>query len=211
MRKKGLFITLEGTDGVGKSTQGHLLADWLRKRGYEVVETREPGGGASAHVGERIRALLLDPLAQMSSLTELLLYEAARAEHVDKVIRPALEERKIVVCDRYTDSTVAYQGAARGLSTRTIEQLNRIATNALQPDLTLLLDLPSGEGLSKALKRSGRGDRLENEGEEFQRRVRRGFLAIARRQRRRVKLVRVRETIEETKKTIQKLVEPHLS
>lgn len=211
MRKRGLFITLEGTDGVGKSTQGHLLADWLRKEGYEVVETREPGGGAAAHVGERIRALLLDPLAQMASLTELLLYEAARAEHVDKVVRPALEERKVVVCDRYTDSTVAYQGAARGLPVRTIEQLNRIATSGLQPDLTLLLDLPPAEGLSKALKRSGQGDRLENEGEAFQARVRQGFLAIARRDRRRVKIVRVRKTIEETKKAIQKLVEPHLS
>lgn len=211
MRKRGLFITLEGTDGVGKSTQGHLLADWLRKEGYEVVETREPGGGAAAHVGERIRALLLDPLAQMASLTELLLYEAARAEHVDKVVRPALESRKIVVCDRYTDSTVAYQGAARGLSVRTIEQLNRIATSGLQPDLTLLLDLPPAEGLSKALKRTGQGDRLENEGEAFLNRVRRGFLAVARRDRRRVKLVRVRETIEETRKAIQKLVEPHLS
>jgi dTMP kinase len=210
MQKKGLFITLEGTDGVGKTTQSHLLADWLKNQGYGVVETREPGGGAAARIGEQIRSLLLDPLSQMAPMTELLLYEAARAEHVEKVIRPALADGKVVICDRYTDSTLAYQGEARGLSHKAIDQLNRIATGGLAPDLTVLLDLPADEGLSKALKRGGGGDRLENEGAEFQRRVRAGFLAVARRQKRRMKIVRVQPTIEKTRTLIQKVVKPFL-
>lgn len=206
MPKKGLFITLEGTDGVGKSTQSHLLADWLRKEGHEVIETREPGGGAAARVAEQIRGILLDPLGQMEPLTELMLYEAARAEHVAKVIRPALSAGKVVICDRYTDSTIAYQGEARGLSRTTIDQLNRIATGGLKPDLTILLDLSTAEGLKKAVGRTGAGDRLENEGVVFQRKVRAGFLAAARREPRRITVVKVRATIEETRKQIQSVV-----
>lgn len=205
MARRGTFITLEGTDGAGKSTQALLLADYLKRQGMEFVLTREPGGGAAAPVSERIRAILLDPLLEMGPLTELILYEAARAEHVDKVIRPALAANKVVVCDRYTDSTLAYQGGARGLPRPVIEQLNRIATGGLKPDLTILLDLPSDEGLRKALLRSGRGDRLENEGQEFQRLVRAGFLAGARREPRRIKVIKVRRTIEATRREIQKV------
>jgi dTMP kinase len=206
MKKGGIFITLEGTDGVGKTTQGHLLADWLRKDGRDVVETREPGGGAAARVGEQIRAILLDPLGQMAPLTELMLYEAARAEHVEKVIRPALAAGKVVICDRYTDSTLAYQGAARGLPHTIINQLNRIATGGLRPALTLLLDLAPKHALKKAVARTGAGDRMENEGEEFQRRVRAGFLAAAKREPRRVKVIKVKPTIEATRAEIQKAV-----
>lgn len=205
MARRGTFITLEGTDGAGKSTQALLLADYLKRQGMEFVLTREPGGGAAAPVSEKIRAILLDPLLEMGPLTELILYEAARAEHVDKVIRPALAANKVVVCDRYTDSTLAYQGGARGLPRPVIEQLNRIATGGLKPDLTILLDLPSDEGLRKALLRSGRGDRLENEGQEFQRLVRAGFLAGARREPRRIKVIKVRRTIEATRREIQKV------
>jgi len=116
-----------------------------------------------------------------------------------------------VICDRYIDSTIAYQGGARGLARTTIEQLNRIATGGLMPDLTILLDLPVKEGLSKALKRSGQGDRLENEGEGFQRRVRAEFLAAARRDSKRIKVIRVRAAIEQTRKAIQRIVELHLN
>jgi len=206
MAKKGIFITLEGTDGVGKTTQRHLLADWLKKQGHEVIETREPGGGAASRVAEQIRALLLDPLAQMSALTELMLYEAARSEHVEKVIRPALAMGKVVICDRYTDSTVAYQGGARGLPRPIIDQLNSIATGGLKPRLTILLDLAPEAALEKAIGRSGKGDRMENEGEAFQKRVRAGFLSAARREPRRIKVVKVLATIEETRLEIQKAV-----
>ncbi|MBV9080451.1 MAG: dTMP kinase, partial [Elusimicrobia bacterium] len=155
MRKRGVFITLEGTDGVGKTTQTHLLCRWLKDRGHDVVQTREPGGGAAAHVAERIREILLDPVARMAGMTELFLYEAARAEHVEKVIRPALEAGKTVVCDRYIDSTTAYQGQARSLPMKAINTLNAIATQGIKPDLTILLNLPARVGLQKALARAG--------------------------------------------------------
>lgn len=211
MDKRGLFITLEGTDGVGKSTQALLLADHLKKRGLDFILTREPGGGAAAPVSEKIRAILLDPLLDMTALTELILYEAARAEHVQRVVRPALDAGKVVICDRYTDSTHAYQGGARGLPVKVIDALNRIATDGLKPDLTLLLDLPPAKGLKKALARTGSGDRLENEGEDFQNRVREGFLAAAKREPKRIRVVKVRPTIEGTRREVIRIVDGFLS
>ena len=167
----GLFITLEGGDGVGKTTQQALLSERLRQEGYACLCTREPGDTA---LGKMLRDLLLyrDPLARV---TELLLYAADRAEHVSKVITPALAARQVVVCDRFTDSTLAYQGYGRKLDLEKIRQLNHLATGGLQPHLTLWLDLPPEVGLV----RSGLADRLEQERLEFHRRVHQGFQALA--------------------------------
>ena len=207
MKKSGAFITFEGTDGVGKSTQARLLAEWLRGQGADVVETREPGGGA---VAERIRGILLDPAASMSGLTELFLYEAARVEHLESVVRPAIAAEKFVICDRFTDSTLAYQGYARGLLKES-EQLNQVAAQGLRPDLTLLLDHPPEKSLARAQKRAGGGDRLEGEGLAFQRRVREGFLAAAERERDRIKVVQVRPAVSDTQAEIRRLVRERFS
>ena len=167
----GLFITLEGGDGVGKTTQQALLSERLRQEGYACLCTREPGDTA---LGKMLRDLLLyrDPLARV---TELLLYAADRAEHVSKVITPALEAGQVVVCDRFTDSTLAYQGYGRRLDLEKIRQLNHLATGGLQPHLTLWLDLPLEVGLARARSR----DRIEREHLEFHRRVHQGFQALA--------------------------------
>jgi thymidylate kinase (EC 2.7.4.9) len=166
-----VFITLEGGEGVGKTTQQALLAERLQREGYACVSTREPGGTA---LGEALRELLLhgDPL---TPLAELLLYAADRAEHVNKVIAPALAVGQVVICDRFTDSTLAYQGYGRGLNLEQIRQLNHLATGGLQPQLTLWLDLAPEVGLA----RSRLGDKLEQEHLEFHRRVYRGFQALA--------------------------------
>ncbi|MGY2753519.1 dTMP kinase [Thermostichus sp. MS-CIW-21] len=166
-----MFITLEGGEGVGKTTQQALLAERLQREGYACVSTREPGGTA---LGEALRELLLhgDPL---TPLAELFLYAADRAEHVQKCILPALAAGQVVVCDRFTDSTLAYQGYGRGLDLEKIRQLNHLATGGLQPHLTLWLDLPPEVGLA----RSGLADRLEQERLEFHRRVHQGFQALA--------------------------------
>ncbi len=202
MIKKGFFITFEGTDGVGKSTQLKLTAEWLSNAGYDVITTREPGGGA---VSERIRALLLDPNIQMENVTELMLYQAARVEHIKKIIEPALEQKKVVLCDRFTDATEAYQGYARGLGQKAT-LLNKIATNGLTPQLTILLDLPPARGLARAKKVKSFTDRLENEGVEFQKKVRLGYLAVAKKEPRRVKVVAVQESIEQTQRRIREII-----
>ena len=169
---RNLFITFEGTEGAGKSTLIRALADKLRESvpGREVLVTREPGGVA---VAESIREILLRD--SMDPLTELLLYEAARAEHVEKVIRPALKAGKIVLCDRYTDSSLAYQGWARGLGFALVLKANRVATRGLQPTLTFFLDVDPAVGLARAKD----ANRFEAEGVEFQKKVRQGFLKAA--------------------------------
>ena len=166
-----MFITLEGGEGVGKTTQQALLALQLRQAGYPCLCTREPGGTA---LGRALREILLhgDPL---TPLAELFLYAADRAEHVQKCILPALAAGQVVVCDRFTDSTLAYQGYGRGLDLEKIRQLNHLATGGLQPHLTLWLDLPPEVGLA----RSGLADRLEQERLEFHRRVHQGFQTLA--------------------------------
>ncbi|MGY2715675.1 dTMP kinase [Thermostichus sp. MS-CIW-19] len=166
-----MFITLEGGEGVGKTTQQALLAERLQREGYACVSTREPGGTA---LGRALREILLhgDPL---TPLAELFLYAADRAEHVQKCILPALAAGQVVVCDRFTDSTLAYQGYGRGLDLEKIRQLNHLATGGLQPHLTLWLDLPPEVGLA----RSGLADRLEQERLEFHRRVHQGFQTLA--------------------------------
>lgn len=173
----GLFITLEGPEGAGKSTNRDYLAQCLRDRGLDVVLTREPGGTPLA---ERIRDLLLTPADEpMSSDTELLLVFAARAQHLAQVIRPALARGAIVLCDRFTDATYAYQGGGRGQSVQRIEQLEYFVQGDMRPDLTLIFDLPVEVGLSRAAAR-GRLDRFEQEGLEFFEAVRSAYLDRAR-------------------------------
>lgn len=186
MSSRGLFITVEGIDGCGKSTQARLIAAALEAAGHDVLRLREPGG---VKISEQIRAILLDPAnAEMGDVCELLLYEAARAQLVHQVIRPALAAGKTVVCDRFYDSTTAYQAFADGLDRNMVSQANELAVDGCRPDLTLVFDLPVEDALRR---RSGREaeDRLELKGLEFQERVAAGFRAVAADEPGRVKLI----------------------
>ena len=168
-----MFIVLEGPDGSGKSTQTRLLVEHLTSRGRTVVQTREPGGTPAA---EAIRSLVLSPeFLGLNDRTEALLFAAARAEHAARVIRPALQRGEIVVCDRYIDSSVAYQGVGRSLGIDRIRELSLWATTDLVPDLTLVLDLDAAEGMARV----GERDRLELEPQEYHDRVRRAFVELA--------------------------------
>ena len=173
----GLFITFEGVEGCGKTTQIERLQTYLSgEQGHAVVVTREPGGTV---IAEAIRSVLLSPAhGEMSGMAELLLYEAARAQHFHECVAPALVEDKIVLCDRFTDSTIAYQGAGRGLNTEIIAQLNEIAADGAIPDCTFLLDVPVSVGMERVRGR-GATDRIEQESLEFHEKVRQAFLALA--------------------------------
>lgn len=176
---RGRFITFEGVEGCGKSTQMARLLAWMEKAGLPVLATREPGG---TKVGEGIRELLLTPRDEgLDAGAELLLYEAARAQHVGEVIRPALEAGAHVLCDRFFDSTTAYQAFGRGLDEEMVLELNRMASGGLVPDLTLLFSVAIEEGLGRARGDSA-GDRLEGESLAFHRRVQAGFEALAKRE-----------------------------
>lgn len=173
----GLFVTFEGIEGCGKSTHLRRLAEALRAGGYGVVETREPGG---TELGRALRGLLLAPSSTPPApLAELFLYCADRAQHVADVIRPALEAGRIVLCDRFSDSTIAYQGYGRGLDLDLVRTLDARARDGVQPSLTLLLDCPVADGLARARGRTGETDRLERETPAFHEAVRRGFHALA--------------------------------
>ncbi len=203
--KKGLFITLEGPDGSGKTTQSLLLARYLKRQGHKVVRTREPGGTS---IAESLRRIILNPRNRISKITEVLLYEAGRAQHTSELILPALRKGKIVVCERYTDATLAYQGYGRKLDIRMVKELNRIASSGLKPDLTIFLDIDVREGLKRVKKISGRRmDRMERESIKFHERVRKGYLEIASREPGRIKLIRVKETPEEAHLEVVKIVE----
>lgn len=194
MSSRGLFITVEGIDGCGKSTQARLIAAALEAAGHDVLRLREPGG---VKISEQIRAILLDPAnAEMGDVCELLLYEAARAQLVHQVILPALAAGKTVVCDRFYDSTTAYQAFADGLDRNMVSQANELAVDGCRPDLTLVFDLPVEDALRR---RSGREaeDRLELKGLEFQDRVAAGFRAVAADEPDRVKLIDAGESIAE--------------
>lgn len=170
---QGRFITMEGGEGAGKSTQMERIASWLEKRGQSVVQTREPGG---TELAELVRDILLDKRHDaLSSQAELLLVFAARAQHLAEVIRPALERGDTVLCDRFTDATWAYQGGGRGLAAEDIAVLEQLVHGDLQPDLTLLLDLPVEQGMGRAARRS-ESDRFESESAEFFGRVRQAYL-----------------------------------
>ena len=186
MSSRGLFITVEGIDGCGKSTQARLIAAALEAAGHIVLRLREPGG---VTISEKIREILLDPAnAEMGDVCELLLYEAARAQLVHRVIRPALAAGKTVICDRFYDSTTAYQAFADGLDRGMVSQANELAVDGCRPDLTLVFDLPVEDALRR---RSGREaeDRLELKGLEFQERVAAGFRGVAADEPDRVKLI----------------------
>jgi dTMP kinase len=170
---RGRLITFEGIEGAGKSTQVELLRQALEKAGHRVVTTREPGG---TPVGEQVRSMLLDPASTLDARTEALLFAAARAQLVEQVIRPALERGEVVLCDRYLDSSLAYQGVGRGLGLESVAAINAFATRGLLPDLVVLLRLDPAEGLAR---RRGSLDRIESQDLEFHRQVARGFLDLA--------------------------------
>ncbi len=200
---KGLFVTLEGPEGAGKSTNREYLAERLRARGVDVVLTREPGGTPLA---ERIRELLLTPADEpMAVDTELLLVFAARAQHLAQVIRPALERGAVVLCDRFTDATYAYQGGGRGLSIERIAQLEVFVQGELRPDLTLIFDLPVEIGLARAAAR-GRLDRFEQEGIRFFESVRRAYLDRAKAAPSRYRIIDAAQPLNTVQQDIQALI-----
>ncbi len=201
-RAKG-FISFEGIEGSGKSTQTKFLAGLLQSKGHNVIQTAEPGG---TRIGGEIRKLLLEPQNHMEPLTELLLYYASRAQHVQEVIAPALKQNSIVITDRYTDSTVAYQGHARGIDLNLINNLNNIVAPDVQPCLTFLLDMDVEEGL-KRNKKALKEDRFELEAVEFHNRVRKGFHKIANEEPDRVIIIDASQSEEDVSSEIQKIAE----
>ena len=208
------FITFEGGDGTGKTTQIKALERHLAARGRSFVSTREPGG---TPLGKLIRQALLEVGKQpIGSPTELFLYLADRAQHVQDVILPALDSAKLVLCDRYTDSTLAYQGYGRGIDLAVLCELNRIADRGVKPELTLLLDCPVELGLSRTAKRlaeegAGREDRFERETVEFHERVRAGFLALARAEPERFRIIDASRSVVEVTQEIKSIVDRELA
>jgi dTMP kinase len=199
----GLFITLEGPEGAGKSTNREYLAERLREQGVDVLLTREPGGTPLA---ERIRELLLDPSDEpMAADAELLLVFAARAQHLQQVIRPALAKGSVVLCDRFTDATYAYQGGGRGLSIERIAQLEQFVQGELRPDLTLIFDLPVEIGLARAAAR-GRLDRFEQEGRGFFEAVRQAYLQRAEQAPQRYRVLDAGQTLAQVQADIDALL-----
>ena len=192
MARRGIFITIEGPEGAGKTTQARLLHERLRDR-FQVVYTREPGGTA---IGERIRAMLLDASnTAMTPVTEMLLFAASRAQFVAEVVEPALRDGRVLLSERYVDASIAYQGFGRGLDVELVRRVNEGATRGVMPDLTILLDIDPAVGLRRARQtagkegRPGHGDRLEQESLSFHTRVRAGFLAIAHEEPDRIRVV----------------------
>ena len=199
----GIFLTLEGDDGVGKSTQADLLASWLEQRGYTVLRVHEPGG---TRLGEKIRTLLLDREDDaMTPLAELLLFEAARAQVMDEVIEPALARGEVVVCDRFTDSTLAYQGYGRELGASLVRSTNDLACGGRYPDRTLLLVLDDNVARERVESRSadGAGDRMESAGDAFRMRLRAGFDEIAAAEPERVRIVDSNGSVEQVHERIR--------
>ena len=205
----GVFITFEGIDGCGKSTQLRLLSSELRARGLSVVTTREPGGTT---LGQKLRAALLDVEGQVDPLAELLVFAADRAQHVRTVLRPALAENKIVLSDRYADATVAYQGSGRGFKPGLISEIVQLATGGLMPDLTLLFDLTVPESAVRTRRRvaAKHTDRLDSENVEFHERVREAYLEIAKSNPQRVRIIDAHRSSPETHELVMDIVIPFL-
>lgn len=203
---RGLFITLEGIEGAGKSTVARSVGEWLGQRGMGVILTREPGGTPLA---ERVRQIVLERgNERLSAATETLLMFAARGIHLENLIRPALERGDCVVCDRFTDATRAYQGAARGVDPAWIESLASQVQDGLQPDCTLLLDLPVAVGLERARsRRSGAADRFEVEAQAFFERVRAGYLELARREPKRIHVIDAAVPLTEVERQVAMVLE----
>ena len=198
---KGIFITIEGLDGSGKSTQVSRIKSILEKKGYDVLLTREPGG---TKIGEKIRQILLDKdHKEMSAAAEALLYAASRAQHVEQVIVPALKEGRAVLCDRFVDSSIAYQGKGRELGPEAVTDINKFATHGLGPDITILLDIDPEVGLNRA-KATKKADRLEQERLDFHRKVREGYKVLAETYPDRIKVIDASKTVEEISREIEK-------
>ena len=193
---KGLFITFEGADGCGKTTQLMLLAKYLKAQGREVVVTREPGARG---LGEKIREILLNYDGEVSSRAEAFMFLADRAQHIDVIVNPAIKSGKIVLCDRHTDSSVAYQGYGRRLDIDEIKRLNSIATNGKKPDMTLIFDIDVETSMARV---GDTKDRMESAGIEFFNRVRNGYLEIAKQEPNRVKVLDASKSIEEIHKNV---------
>jgi dTMP kinase len=207
----GAFITFEGIDGSGKSTQLRLLASWLRMHGVEVVQTREPGG---TQVGKRLRAVVLDPQLDVDPLAELLLFAADRAQHVKTLLRPAIQAGNIILSDRYADATVAYQGAGRNFTPGLVAQVIELATGGLKPDMTLVFDLPVAECVARTNRRAhadNQSDRLETEDTAFYTRVRNAYLQIAAAEPDRVRIINASGSINEIHTLVLELVKPLLN
>lgn len=212
MQQRGRFITFEGIDGSGKTTQMHLLAERLRNQGRLVLETVEPGGTA---IGAQIRRILLDSANQdLRPTAELLLYFASRAQNVDQCILPALESGKIVLCDRFTDSTLAYQGHARGLGEQAVLALDPIACHGLTPDLTLLIDVDVASGLARMQARNAGAavleGRMDEQPVEFHRKVRDAYLVLAKQYASRFRLIDGRGSPESVAAKVWEAVAPHV-
>jgi dTMP kinase len=206
----GAFITFEGIDGCGKSTQLRLLASELRMRGMEVISTREPGG---TPLGKRLRTVLLDSQIEVDPLAELLLFAADRAQHVRTLLRPAIESGSVVLSDRYADATAAYQGAGRNFTTNTIAEVINLATEGLKPDLTLIFDLPVAECLARTTRRTetdNKTDRLDAEDAAFHTRVRSAYLKLAEDEPERVRIINASGSINETHDRVMEVVMPFL-
>ena len=206
----GAFITFEGIDGCGKSTQLRLLASELRVRRLDVVTTREPGG---TPLGQKLRAALLDVQEEVDPLAELMVFAADRAQHVRSLLRPSLAANKIVLSDRYADATVAYQGSGRGFQPELIQEIVQLATEGLQPDLTLLFDLSVPESAVRTRKRvaARHSDRLDSEDAAFHTRVRDAYVAIAKANPDRLRLIDARGSVQETHDLVMDIVMPFLS
>ena len=212
MQGRGRFITFEGMDGSGKTTQMRLLGERLRREGREVLETVEPGG---TEIGSQIRRILLDSANQeLRPTAELLLYFASRAQNVEECILPALAAGKIVLCDRFTDSTLAYQGCARGLGEEAVLALDRIACRGLTPDLTLLIDVDVECGLERAQKRNAGSDaaetRMDDQSLEFHRKVREAYLALARHYSSRFRIINGHGSPEQVAQRVWEAVAQHV-
>ncbi len=209
-----LFITFEGIEGSGKTTQIQLLRDYLERKGYRCRITREPGG---CQIGDRIRDILMDlENENLTPLSELFLIMANRAQHVMEVIEPALSDQRVLICDRFYDATVAYQGFARGMALDMIERLNRTVTRGVKPDLTILLDCPVEVGLGRTRERMEAGDsswkegRFEGERGDFHQRVRNAYLTIAKSEPKRIKVVNGSRDEHTVEQEIRRLVNPFL-
>lgn len=198
---KGLFITFEGPDGCGKTTQMNLLAQYFEKKGKKVVLTREPGGKG---LGEKVREILLNYDEEVSDRCESFLFLADRAQNIDIIVKPAVKQGEIVLCDRHIDSTVAYQGYGRGLDINEINMLNNLATGGKKPDLTLVFDVD----VETSMKRVGKEkDRMESAGIEFHNRVRNGYLELATQEPDRIKVLDATKTIEEIHEKVIEIIE----
>lgn len=199
--KNGLFITFEGADGCGKTTQIELLNKYLQEKGMKTLLTREPGGKG---LGVKLREILLNYDGEVSPTAESFLFLADRAQHIDCIIKPAVKQGTIVLCDRHTDSTVAYQGYGRGLDLEQIHSLNKIATGGMKPDLTIVFDIDIETSMSRV---GNNKDRMESAGIDFFNRVRAGYLEIAKNEPKRVKVINSSDTIDNIHKQVLELIE----